>query len=69
MLERFLCAIFGHRYVVNRVMSKTTRKIGCTRCGKHWAMHDPTCSLVEWDGEFEELYSPGGVLYEPDNAN
>ena len=64
MLERLICAVFGHRYVVERVLNHGARKVGCTRCGKHWAMHDGTRSFVPWDGEFEALYAPGGILAE-----
>jgi len=64
MLERLICAVLGHRYVVERVMNHGARKVGCTRCGKHWAMHDATRSFVPWDGEFEALYAPGGILAE-----
>ena len=64
MLERLICAVLGHRYVVERVMNHGARKVGCTRCGKHWAMHDATRSFVPWDGEFESLYAPGGILAE-----
>ena len=62
MLERLICAVFGHRYVVERVLNLGARKVGCTRCGKHWAMHDGTRSFLPWDGEFEALYAPGGPL-------
>lgn len=62
MLERLICAAFGHRYVVERVLNHGARKVGCTRCCKHWAMHDGTRSFVPWDGEFEEFYAPGGIL-------
>ena len=64
MLERLICAVFGHRYVVARVLNKGARKVGCTRCGRHWGMHDGTRSFVEWDGELEALYAPGGILAE-----
>lgn len=64
MLERLICAVFGHRYVVERVLNHGARKVGCTRCGKHWAMHDGTRSFVPWDGEFEAMYEPGGILAE-----
>ena len=57
MLERLICAVFGHRYVVERVLNHGARKVGCTRCGKHWAMHDGTRSFVPWDGEFEALHA------------
>lgn len=62
MLERLFCAILGHRYVVERMLSYEARKVGCTRCGQHWAMHDGTRSFVQWDGELEALYAPGGIL-------
>lgn len=62
MLERLICAVFGHRYVVERVLNYGARKVGCTRCGKHWAMHDGTRSFVPWSGEFETLYAQGGIL-------
>lgn len=62
MLERLFCAVLGHRYVVERVLNHGARKVGCTRCNSHWAMHDGTRSFVRWDGEFEEFYAPGGIL-------
>ncbi len=62
MIERLLCAVLGHRYVVERVLNHGARKVGCTRCNSHWAMHDGTRSFVRWDGEFEEFYAPGGIL-------
>lgn len=51
MLERILCAIFGHRYVVEREIAPHWRKVGCTRCRRSWGMHDPTRAFVPWDGE------------------
>lgn len=62
MIWRLICAIFGHRYVVERVLSPGARKVGCTRCMKHWAMHDATRSFLEWDSDFEAMYATGGVL-------
>lgn len=55
MIERLLRALLGHRYVVE-IEFGTSRKVGCTRCGKHWGMHDATRSFIPWDGELEELY-------------
>lgn len=68
MFERILCAIFGHRYVVERVLNDRARKVGCTRCDRKWAMHDPTQTFEPWDWEFESLYAPGGLLREPDEG-
>ena len=66
ILWRCICAVIGHRYVVERVLNYGARKVGCTRCNCHWAMHDGTRSFVPWDGEFEELYAPGGSLADID---
>jgi hypothetical protein len=55
MLERILCAIFGHRYVIERNIATYWRKVGCTRCRRSWGMHDPTRAFVPWDGEQEEI--------------
>lgn len=55
MIERLLCALLGHRYVVE-IEFGTSRKVGCTRCDKHWGMHDATRSFIPWDGELEEMY-------------
>jgi hypothetical protein len=56
MIQRLLCALFGHQYVVQMVFSQTSRKLGCTRCKREWGMHDPTRSLVAWDKELEDMY-------------
>lgn len=65
MLERLLCAILGHRYVVEVLLNERTRKVGCTRCNRAWAMHDPTRSFVPWDEEIAAMYRAGGPLHEP----
>lgn len=62
MLERIICALLGHRYVVERMFGPYTRKVGCTRCNRKWVMHDHVQAFLPWDQEFEELYKPGGVL-------
>jgi hypothetical protein len=69
VLERLLCAIFGHRYVVERTLNYGARKVGCTHCHMYWAMHDWTRSFVPWDGDFEEIYAPGGILGSQQNKN
>jgi hypothetical protein len=64
MIKKFICVILGHIYVIEKVMNYGARKIGCTRCGNQWAMHDGTRSFVEWDGEFDSLYASCGILAE-----
>ncbi len=59
-IERLLCALFGHRYVVLRVFNPGARQVGCTRCNRVWAMHDETRSFVPWDGDFEAMYRRHG---------
>lgn len=61
-IQRLICAIAGHRYVVERNLSPNARKVGCIRCNSSWAMHDPTKTFVPWDAEFDEFYKPGGVM-------
>ena len=58
-----ICALRGHKYHVIKHMNPGARKIGCIRCGKAWAMHDGTRSLIPWDEELEALYAPGGPLH------
>ena len=60
VLERAVCALFGHRYVVQRVFSPHSRQVGCTRCNRLWGMHDATRSFVPWDGSFESMYRTMG---------
>lgn len=62
MFERIICAVFGHKYVVLRVLNKGARQVGCTRCNRKWGMHDATMSFLPWDAELEHLYSPDGIL-------
>lgn len=64
MLKRSICAVFGHRYIIERVLNRGARKVGCTRCLAKWAMHDETRSFLPWDEEFEEMYATGGILAE-----
>lgn len=56
MIERLMCALFGHKYVVIRVFNPGARQIGCARCNRTWGMHDDTRSLVDWDGDLEQMY-------------
>ena len=69
-LERIVswlvCTIASHKYVVERELNDRARKVRCNRCGKQWAMHDPTRSFVPWDADFEAMYAPGGLLARDD---
>jgi len=60
MIERLMCALFGHKYVIQLTFSPTSRKVGCTRCEREWAMNDSVRAFVDWSGEFEEVYKFNG---------
>lgn len=62
LLERLICALTRHRYIVERELSATSRKIGCTRCGRSWAMNDDARALVPWDADFDKLYADLSAL-------
>lgn len=72
MIERLLCALFGHRYIVARVFSPESRQVTCTRCQRLWAMNDNVRAFVPWDGSFEQLYRTlgqwPGTYKEPTNG-
>ena len=55
-INQLLCALFRHRYVIEKRFSTSTRKIGCTRCDKKWAMNDDVRAFLPWDSDFDELY-------------
>lgn len=61
LIERLLCAVLGHRYVVE-IEFGTSRKVGCTRCHCKWGMHDDTRSFIPWDSELEAMYRVHGEL-------
>lgn len=63
MFARLVCAVVGHRNIVERRMSAQARKVRCERCERAWATHDGLRVAVPWDAEFEALYSPGGPLH------
>lgn len=55
-MKKIICFIFGHNYYMTEKWSNTARRVGCKRCNGDWAMHDPTKSLVEMNGEFADMY-------------
>lgn len=63
-MRKILCYVFGHKYYLIKKLSRTTRKVGCKRCGKVWGMNDDVQALVDWDDELEEFYKEFGYLLE-----
>ena len=60
MLEKLRCTVLGHQHYVIQKFSKTERRVGCKRCDADWAMSDRVRALVDWNGEFEEMYEDMG---------
>lgn len=60
-LRDALCWVFGHQYHTRRVFSSDSRKIGCYRCGRAWAMNDRVRLLVDWDADCEAMYRVLGL--------
>jgi 3'-phosphoadenosine 5'-phosphosulfate sulfotransferase (PAPS reductase)/FAD synthetase len=60
MLDKIKCIIMGHNYYAIQKFSKTERRVGCHNCTSEWGMNDRTSSLVDWDGELEEMYEDMG---------
>jgi hypothetical protein len=56
MINKFLCLLFGHKYVATIIFSSHARKIRCKCCMKAWAMNDDVQILLPWDSELAELY-------------
>ena len=56
MIKEIFCKIFGHKYVVLRKFSPTSRQIGCIRCAHKWGMNDSTQSFIDWDEELKQMY-------------
>lgn len=57
-----ICAFFGHKYKTVRLLDQYARKVVCVRCGRAWAMHYPTQSLIPWDADLERTYADFGPL-------
>ncbi len=52
------CRLFGcRRYRTVRIYKGfAARRIACTHCGRNYAMHAPTETLLPWDDELADLY-------------
>jgi hypothetical protein len=57
LFANLLCSLTNHRYRVEKVFSSYSRKIGCTRCKKSWAMNDDARCFLPWDDVFERHHA------------
>ena len=55
--NKLLCLFGQHSYYKIKELSDYSVKVGCTSCAKMWGMHHPTKSFVEWDTDFEDIYT------------
>ena len=55
------CMLFGHKYFLIRNLTSWSRKIGCHRCNKRFAMNDDVRVVLGWDEDFEKLYKDMGI--------
>lgn len=64
MLKDILCMLFGHKYRLAQELTPYSRRIGCTRCGRAFAMNDDCRALVDWGSEFHRMYESHGIKIE-----
>ena len=47
------CYLFGHKIVLQKQVTPTTKKIACTCCGRVWGMNDDLQTIVPWTEELQ----------------
>lgn len=68
-LQQLVCALTRHDYVIEKRFTRYSRKIGCTRCGKQWAMNDDVRCILPWDAEFEAFYADERIFPKAGGSN
>jgi hypothetical protein len=63
-MKELWCLIFGHEYKLAQELQPWSRRVGCTRCHRSFAMNDDAQSLVPWDADFHYMYEKHGVAIE-----
>ncbi|HFL3398939.1 TPA: hypothetical protein ACG3NN_002843 [Legionella pneumophila] len=62
MIAKIKCLFGYHAFYTIKELTLWSRKIGCKRCNKQYAMHDDLKIILPWDEDFERLYKELGVL-------
>lgn len=62
LLRDLYCYLFGHSFHLSRYINKDVQKIHCCRCDRQFVIHHKFKMVIEWDSEFESLYSIDGPL-------
>lgn len=57
LIDKLICKLFGHKYLLIEKYTREIRRVGCSRCGTTWAMDDVTKTLLPWDDEFGKIAS------------
>lgn len=60
-MKRILCWLFGHQFYLVKKLTRTSRKIACTRCGQAFGMNDDAHAVIPWDHELDAMYEVIGV--------
>lgn len=64
MLNELLCLLTGHKYRVAQELTDHSRRLGCTRCGKAFAMSDDVQCVNHWDAAYHRMYESHGIKIE-----
>lgn len=56
-MKKIICFIFGHKYRLLRVITKSTREVKCKRCKMEFGMNDTTQSLFPMDENLRIAHS------------
>ena len=59
MIKKLKCWWLGHRYYTVQQFSPYERRAHCPCCGKDVVMNDQLQVAIDWDEEWERLYSVG----------
>ena len=55
-MKKFLCKLFGHKYILKRNICPGIRELACTRCKKEFGMNDAAQAVLPLDFELKELH-------------
>lgn len=66
--KRILCELFHHKYYKIKKLSLTTTKLGCSRCGKQFAMNSDVRCVLPWTDSLQALHEFLGNTDEQSNG-
>lgn len=57
LIKKILCFILNHKFVVIENLSYDAQKLCCKRCHRIFSINHSVKTILEWDYEFEMMYS------------